>query len=96
MKQALVAHPDDTVATALHELSVGDSVSAVVKGGEPRIVSVHEHVPRFHKLALRDIGLGEKVLKYGEAIGRASQAIGVGRHVHVHNLDSERGRGDRV
>ena len=33
-------------------------------------------------------------MKYGEEIGVASRAIAAGNHVHVHNLDSMRGRGD--
>ncbi len=95
MKQALVAHPDDTVGTALHELAAGDAVSAVVKGAGSRQISAGEPIPRFHKIALRDIKKGEKVLKYGEAIGTASRDIGAGFHVHVQNLESDRGRGDR-
>jgi hypothetical protein len=30
----------------------------------------------------------------GEVIGRATQAIPTGRHAHVHNIESLRGRGD--
>ena len=33
-------------------------------------------------------------MKYGEEIGVASREISAGNHVHVHNLDSMRGRGD--
>ena len=47
-----------------------------------------------HKVALRTIAAGEPVTKYGETIGRATQAIGPGDHVHLHNLESMRGRGD--
>ena len=35
------------------------------------------------------------IVKYGEIIGRATQDIAVGQHVHVHNLESCRGRGDK-
>ena len=34
---------------------------------------------------------GEVVRRYGEAIGRASQPIAPGQHVHTHNLAFEEG-----
>jgi altronate dehydratase len=95
MKQALVAHPADTVGTALHELTAKDRISAVSKDAGSRELVVAEPIPRFHKIALQDIKKGDKVLKYGEAIGTATRDIGVGFHVHIQNLDSDRGRGDR-
>lgn len=39
-----------------------------------------------HKYAVRDIGKGEKVIKYGYPIGIASENIKKGDHVHSHNL----------
>jgi altronate dehydratase small subunit len=48
-----------------------------------------------HKFAIRAIGRGEAIIKYGEPIGLATQDIAAGRHVHVHNLESTRGRGDK-
>jgi altronate dehydratase small subunit len=40
------------------------------------------------------IGKGDDVVKYGEIIGRATADIAKGEHVHVHNIESLRGRGD--
>lgn len=37
---------------------------------------------------------GELINKYGEEIGIATKDIKKGEYVHVHNLDSMRGRGD--
>ncbi|QDA36569.1 altronate dehydratase (plasmid) [Paracoccus liaowanqingii] len=45
-----------------------------------------EAIPAGHKIALRPIAAGEPVLKYGQVIGTATQAIAAGEHVHVHNL----------
>ena len=36
----------------------------------------------------------EQIIKYGEEIGVATHEIKRGEYVHVHNLDSMRGRGD--
>ena len=43
------------------------------------------------KKALRDIKCGEKVIKYGEAIGHATCDIKEGEHVHMHNVASDIG-----
>ena len=42
-----------------------------------------------HKLALRPIHAGEKILKYGAAIGSATEEIASGDHVHLHNMKSD-------
>ncbi|MDQ6598863.1 SAF domain-containing protein [Bacillus salipaludis] len=39
---------------------------------------------------------GEDILKYGEVIGLATTDIEPGEHVHIHNLEGKRGRGDKV
>lgn len=43
-------------------------------------------VPVGHKLALAALPPGAPVIKYGQPIGRATQAIAPGEHVHSHNL----------
>lgn len=42
-----------------------------------------------HKLALKNISKREQIIKYGIAIGRASEDIGAGMHVHTHNMKSD-------
>ena len=89
--QALVLHPDDNVATALTALSTGARVP--LQGGEAGAsVTLREPIGLCHKFALRDIAAGDVIVKYGEAIGRATCAITCGAHVHTHNLVSARGR----
>ena len=55
-------------------------------------VSLREtpEVPRFHKIALKDISEGENVIEYGEVIGHATQNIAKGELVHTHNLATNR------
>lgn len=43
-------------------------------------------VPAGHKLALRDIRAGEKIVKYGFPIGAATRDIAKGEWVHTHNV----------
>ena len=42
-----------------------------------------------HKVALRDIAVGDKVYKFGCPIGSATVPIRAGQHVHTHNLKSD-------
>lgn len=81
--------PADNVATALRALDPGETVEI----DEAR-VTVASHVPFGHKVALRAIATNEPVLKYGETIGLAARDIAPGDHVHTHNVESQRGRGD--
>ena len=43
-------------------------------------------IPAGHKFALRDIEKDEKVIKYGDPIGVATEFIPKGAHVHTHNV----------
>jgi altronate dehydratase small subunit len=92
---ALKVHEDDNVATIFsQEIIAGTSIEARDKKGGSETITVGSDIPYGHKAALRDIHPGELVLKYGEAIGKATAEIKKGDHVHVHNMDSDRGRGD--
>lgn len=89
MNAVLVISGRDNVATALEPLETGRAIRA----GDCRVTLI-EPIPRGHKLALRAIGRGEPVVKYGSSIGTASIDIAAGAHVHTHNVASGRGRGD--
>ena len=91
--KVLVMHEKDNVATCMAEMKAGDAVDVAIGNQTERIVLL-DSIPFGHKTALAPIKAGEKIVKYGEIIGRASQCIEVGRHVHVHNLESIRARGD--
>jgi altronate dehydratase small subunit len=92
--RALVMNQSDNVATALEESAPQAEVTLQI-GDEKRVVRLMEKIRFGHKFAIRAIGRGEAIIKYGEPIGLATQDIGTGRHVHVHNLESTRGRGDK-
>lgn len=94
MKRDAIAIKDgDNVATALRELGAGETISVGI--GEAVVpVTMAGAVEFAHKLALVDIPHGQDILKYGEVIGRATADIPKGTHVHVHNIESLRGRGD--
>lgn len=94
MKKVFVIDVEDNVGTAVLEPVVaGDSVQAYGRIKDVTVVASSD-VAYGHKIALRDIPRGEQVMKYGLSIGTASTDIKAGDHVHVHNVESNRGRGD--
>ena len=88
MKRAIMINPKDNTATALDDIEAGDTVSLASTSGEVGEITARQAVPFGHKLALAIIGKGDKVLKYGEVIGLATQPINKGDYVHVHNVES--------
>ena len=89
--RVIVITDRDNVATALDPLSPGETIEA---NGQ-RIV-IREPIASGHKVALAPIASGGPVVKYGSPIGTATADIEVGSHVHIHNVASERGRGDKT
>ena len=92
MAQYVIMKPAvDNVATAVADLPTGLTVHI---DGVP--VTLVQPIPFGHKFAIRAIAQGEPVLKYGQVIGSAARPIAPGEHAHVQNIESNRGRGDKV
>lgn len=95
MKIAWIADAADNVATVLQAgIGAGDCITLETPQGELRI-EIKAQVPFGHKIAVLPIPQGGPVIKYGVTIGTATAAIEPGEHVHIHNVESNRGRGDR-
>lgn len=95
LKLALKVNDLDNVATIFaNDIKNGDKVEIRDKKGNSTMVNVIGDVPYGHKIAVRDIIKGEPIVKYGEELGVCTHDIAYGEYVHVHNLDSMRGRGD--
>ena len=86
---AIVLKTGDQVATALRHIGKGEIVT-IKSAGKIQELEIREEIPICHKFAIRDIATGDEVRKYGETIGKASQDIPAGCHVHIHNLRSLR------
>ncbi|MEP7239679.1 MAG: altronate dehydratase family protein [Devosia sp.] len=76
--QTLLLNPADNIAVAVATLDVGTPTS--------QGVTTVKRVPRGHKFAIRRIGLGEPIVKFGQIIGFAGQEIVPGDWVHEHNV----------
>lgn len=80
----LLLAPCDNVLVAAATLPSGTRIR--FNGAELAIASA---LPLGHKLAVRPIAKGEKILKYGVPIGSALRPIEAGEHVHTHNIKSD-------
>jgi hypothetical protein len=80
----LVLAPGDNIAIARLEIAAGTVLQ--VAG---RQVTLQRALGFGHKIALRDIGAGEKIVKYRAPIGHATTAIALGEYVHNHNVASD-------
>ncbi len=77
MNKTLIINDIDNVAVALTNLKKGEVYNGV---------TLLEDITQGHKFALKDFSKDENIIKYGYPIGRASQDIKKGEHVHEHNV----------
>jgi altronate dehydratase small subunit len=80
----LVLAPGDNIAVARLEIAEGTVLQVAGKN-----VTLQRAMGFGHKIALREIAAGERIVKYGAPIGRATEAIPLGGYVHSHNLASD-------
>jgi len=84
---ALLMDPADNVVTCVADVAVGEEV--IYRRGEEIVtLTALEDIPYCHKIALEDIPKGGEVIKYGECLGRTSEAIPAGHWVSHYNLFS--------
>jgi (2R)-sulfolactate sulfo-lyase subunit alpha len=82
-----------------------DSVAVVVVEGvkagmalngwimdEDRTISLQakQDIPIGHKVALRELAVGDTVWKYGIDMGKVVKPVSAGEHAHVHNIKTKR------
>ncbi|WP_454813547.1 UxaA family hydrolase [Labrys neptuniae] len=63
------------------------AIDVIEPGADVEGVAALQRVPKGHKIAVVPIGEGEPIVKFGQIIGFASQAIVPGSHVHSHNCE---------
>ena len=82
----------DTVAVAVVEgIKAGTQLEAWIMD-EDKMTSVKatQDIPIGHKVALKDMAVGDTVFKYGVDIGKVVAPIKAGEHAHVHNIKTKR------
>lgn len=94
MREELVVMDEgDNVGIMKKPANAGQKVGPVSQDDD-ELITLKDDIPFGFKVAIRDIQKGDKIIKFGEAIGIASVAITKGEMVHVHNIEGLRGRGD--
>jgi altronate hydrolase len=81
---AIHLHSLDNIAVARVALSPDSDIRV-----DGIAVAVRTEVPAGHKVALKSIGAGENIVRYGQVMGRARMPIEAGEHVHTHNVAFE-------
>lgn len=84
---ALMMDSTDNVVTCVADIAAGETV-VYKKNDEVCTIIAKEDIPYCHKIALADIAEGEEIIKYGESLGKTSEAIPAGHWVSHNNLFS--------
>lgn len=92
---ALIMYASDDVAMVLDDCEAGAEVVLRDKNGAivGEVLHAAAAIPQYHKIAVNAVEQGSYVHKYGERIGRATQAFAPGDYVHVHNIESYKTEG---
>jgi (2R)-sulfolactate sulfo-lyase subunit alpha len=82
----------DTVAVAVVEgIKAGTDLTAWIMDDDKQItIRTLQDIPIGHKIALKDMSVGDTVFKYGTDIGKVVAPIKAGEHAHVHNIKTKR------
>jgi (2R)-sulfolactate sulfo-lyase subunit alpha len=82
----------DTVGVAVVEgIKAGTQLNAwIMDEDEVITVPARQDIPIGHKVALKDMAVGDTVFKYGVDIGKVVAPISAGEHAHVHNIKTKR------
>ena len=82
---------DNVGVVVVEGLTAGTDMLCVVTEDDSELrARCNQDVPIGHKVALKDLAVGDTVIKYGEDIGRVVAPIAKGDHVHTHNLKTKR------
>ena len=85
------ARHDNVGVVVVEDLVPGaDMLAVVTEDNSDFRITAKQATPIGHKIALKDLAVGDTVIKYGEDIGKVVAPIAKGEHVHTHNLKTKR------
>ena len=88
-----VVHDEgDSVGVVVVEgIKTGEKLEGWIMDQDKTIHAVAKNdIPIGHKLAIKELASGATVIKYGVDIGHTIAPIGIGEHLHVHNVKTKR------
>ena len=84
-------HADNVGVVVVEDLKAGTEMLCVVTHDDSTFtLTAKNDVPIGHKIALKDLAVGDTCMKYGEDIGKVVATVGKGEHVHTHNVKTKR------
>lgn len=91
MVNFLVHEKSDNVGVATVDIKAGETAKGLLMDSNETIeVKAVMDIPLGHKIALKDLKVGDSVIKYGHDIGKVVSDIKKGEYVHIHNLKTKR------
>ncbi len=90
----MIIDKQDHVATCISAIKRGETVELMINGKKTKKIKATQNIPYAHKICVKAMKKGDHCLKYGLSIGSATKEAKVGDYIHVHNIESNRGRGD--
>jgi len=82
---------DNVGVVVVEDLAAGTEMLAVITEDNSDFrIKAGQAIPIGHKVALKDLAIGDTVIKYGEDIGKIVAPVAKGAHVHTHNLKTKR------
>ena len=92
MIHCVLHDPDDSVAVVVVEtVKAGTRLTGLILDEDRTItLSCVQDIPLGHKVALKNMAVGDTVIKYGVDIGKVVAPIARGEHTHVQNLKTKR------
>jgi L-fuconolactonase len=81
----ILLHPDDNVLVCCRAVSKGERLRL----GDAEEIEARSDVELGHKLARRELAVGNKVIKYGTPIGSMAASVAAGEWIHLHNMKSD-------
>ena len=82
--QVILLHPDDNILVCVAHIYANDLIDI-----DGQAVNVSHDIEVGHKIARRGLNVGDKIYRYGAPIGSMTQAVAMGEHVHMHNMQSD-------
>jgi len=85
------AHEDNVGVVVVEGLTAGTNMLCVVTEDNSDFhAAANQDVPIGHKIALKNLAVGDTVIKYGQDIGRVGAPNKKGDHEHNHHLKTKR------
>ena len=82
---------DNVAVVVVEGVTAGMAMTGWIMDEDRMIgVQAQQDIPIGHKVALKDMAVGDTVWKYGIDMGKVVAPVQTGQHAHVHNIKTKR------